>query len=406
MTSADCEGRASPNHTIGILMERYRGANMNITVTGLNDYAWDQPVLDSQVANYGDSRSCSRLLFAPPGGGSSTQPLELWTCNQPKFIPNSGSVKPDAFLDGIHIGIESFLAALAPNQTPLIWLFNLAELPPGQNLSSLIDVRTYLPPWRLRRGFHIEAEAKLITRRFITSSILKDIILNAQPVYRPLSLYPIVESSVNGLNSTDYIPGTILSSYASATLRATLSPGIMYFRDQNGQRYLDTTTRSESCDFIEDYRSGTILDVVGSVGGLFALLHAAHVLLFGRPLFWGLTGAKLITPFGLLGACTSRAFRRRLRDQYHTRSLDGGPDTIRVDTFLRDFVIDFGPADIGREQSTQQPTVFSPKVAAIEESPDGVQIPLMHEEFNETGLEEDNTETSINHNSDRANDVV
>lgn len=47
------------------------------------------------------------------------------------------------------------------------------------------------------------------------------------------------------------------------------------------------------CDFIDDYRSSTVFDVIGSVGGLFALLQAAHILLFGRPLLWGLAGQLL-----------------------------------------------------------------------------------------------------------------
>ncbi|CAE6442415.1 unnamed protein product, partial [Rhizoctonia solani] len=33
------------------------------------------------------------------------------------------------------------------------------------------------------------------------------------------------------------------------------------------------------CDYLQDYRTGTILDVIGSVGGLFALLQAIHVAL-------------------------------------------------------------------------------------------------------------------------------
>ncbi|EUC60322.1 Kex protein, putative [Rhizoctonia solani AG-3 Rhs1AP] len=142
---------------------------------------------------------------------------------------------------------------------------------------------------------------------------------------------------------------------ATATIRTSLNPGLMYFRTQADQQPLDPIIRAEACDFIEDYRSGTVLDVVGSVGGLFALLHAAHVLLFGRPLLWGLTGAKLITPFGLLGACSSREFKRRLKDHYHKQSPENGSDTMRIGAFLRDFVIEFGPADIDIEhQQVQQ----------------------------------------------------
>ena len=64
-----------------------------------------------------------------------------------------------------------------------------------------------------------------------------------------------------------------------------------------------------------------------------------------------LTGAKLIAPFGLLGPCSTRSFKRRLRAQYH-RSESGASayteevaETIRLDEFLRDYVIEFGPAE-------------------------------------------------------------
>ncbi|CAE7203910.1 unnamed protein product [Rhizoctonia solani] len=387
MTSANCGGRASSNHTLGILLERHRGASINVTLTTLNNYAWDRPIQESQ-SDYGNSYS--RLLFVSSSeGGSSSRPLELWTCNKQSGASLPNIAKPGVLVDGIYIAINSISpgAALAPEEMPLIWLLNLAELPHNGNLSSLIDVRTYMPPWRLRRGFHIEAEAKLITRRFITSSIVKDIVLSTQPVYRPLSLYPIVESSTSTLNTSAENIGPEGTGRATAALHTTLNPGIMYFRSQTDQRFLDSTARGESCDFIEDYRMGTVFDVIGSVGGLFALLHAAHVLLFGRPLLWGLTGAKLINPFGLLGACSSRGFRRRLRDYYHRRSPEDGLDTIRVDAFLRDFVIEFGPADLNREHRLiQQPSTPPPNSLKNEEEAVEVRIPLMQAESSETIL--------------------
>ncbi|KAH7338283.1 hypothetical protein B0J17DRAFT_717932 [Rhizoctonia solani] len=131
------------------------------------------------------------------------------------------------------------------------------------------------------------------------------------------------------------------------------------------------------CDFIDDYRSGTVFDVIGSVGGLFALLQAAHVLLFGRPLLWGLTGAKLITPFGLFGACSSRGFKRRLKDEYHGKSAEDGSDTIQVVRFLRDFVIEFGPADLDPECPSSHQPVTSPTSAVAKEDDASIRIPLM-----------------------------
>lgn len=63
------------------------------------------------------------------------------------------------------------------------------------------------------------------------------------------------------------------------------------------------------------------------------------------------TGAKLITPFGLLGACSTRSFKRRLREHYHRPESTISPyasdaaETMRLGAFLRDFVIEFGPAE-------------------------------------------------------------
>ena len=62
---------------------------------------------------------------------------------------------------------------------------------------------------------------------------------------------------------------------------------------------------------------------------------------------------KLISPFGMFGSCHSRAFKNRLRERYHYRttgengrSTRESIDMIRIHAFLRDFVIDFGPAEI------------------------------------------------------------
>lgn len=156
-------------------------------------------------------------------------------------------------------------------------------------------------------------------------------------------------------------------TFATATLRATYQSGFTYFRGQ--EKYWNSQTDSwefDMCDFVDDYRSSTVFDAIGSIGGLFALLQAVHVLLFGRPLFWGLTGrlfflccarisrslkclfigAKLISPFGILGAFSSKGFKRRLHEQYHYQPSEHEPESIRIKEFLRDFVVDFGPADI------------------------------------------------------------
>ncbi|EUC59291.1 transmembrane protein, putative, partial [Rhizoctonia solani AG-3 Rhs1AP] len=61
------------------------------------------------------------------------------------------------------------------SQMPYIWLLNSYELASNLSLAQVDEVRSYLPPWELLRGSHVEAEAKLITRRFIKSSIMRDI---------------------------------------------------------------------------------------------------------------------------------------------------------------------------------------------------------------------------------------
>ncbi|CAE6413103.1 unnamed protein product [Rhizoctonia solani] len=230
-----------------------------------------------------------------------------------------------------------------PRASVQIWLFNKAELRNHSHSPNPIDaVRTYLPSWELRPGFHIDSDSRLITRKFITSSIMKDVVLNSEPEYEHVSLYPIFETSVSRYTNQS-------TPIATAMINLGFKPGFTHSRSKVDLR-APIFIPGEMCDYIEDYRTGTILDVIGSVGGLFALLQAIHVFLFGRPLFWGLTGAKLIAPFGLLGACSSRGFKRRLREQYHKNTTDENEDTIRLDAFLRDFVVDFGPADFHHEE--------------------------------------------------------
>ncbi|EUC53999.1 deuterolysin metalloprotease (M35) family containing protein, putative, partial [Rhizoctonia solani AG-3 Rhs1AP] len=201
---------------------------------------------------------------------------------------------------------------------------------------------------------------------------MKEVILNTEPDYDRLSLYPIVPLSVVPLNASN-------TAIASATIHTSLAPGLMYLQTQaNPQDF--SAPLYNVCDFVDDYRSGSVLDVIGSVGGLFALLQTMHVLLFGRPLLWGLTGAKLITPFGLLGACGSRGFKQRLREEYHTTSPEDGTESIQIVKFLRDFVIDFGPADLDPDRvSYGQLPPLSPAMQAVDDVT-GARAPLVQME--------------------------
>ncbi|KAF8760386.1 hypothetical protein RHS01_01343 [Rhizoctonia solani] len=115
------------------------------------------------------------------------------------------------------------------------------------------------------------------------------------------------------------------------------------------------------CKFTEEYRATSSFDLLASIGGLLALLQGIHVLVFGRPLFWGMFGAKLITPFGLAGKLATQAFRERLQQQYHRRAEpqdstkttqelgteeSGSRVEIDMTRFLLDYVIDMGPASL------------------------------------------------------------
>ncbi|KAF8593644.1 hypothetical protein BDV93DRAFT_566296 [Ceratobasidium sp. AG-I] len=260
-----------------------------------------------------------------------------------------------------NIQMQSTEETLLQSHLPYIWLSNKVDSFRGvfvmedQIIESLAP--WFTPPWQLKPGFHLEANAKLIIRRFISSSILSDVVLQREPTYEELSMYPISTIKSNALND---------NTTATASIALSFQRQHSIF---NHRQTSYSNPPSDRCDYIVDYRSSTVFDVIGSVGGLFALLQSLHVLLFGRPMLWGLTGAKLITPFGLLGACSSRGFKKRLHEHYHHANLGSRPnfddaaETIRIGAFLRDFVIDFGPADVENAplQTTIEPD--SPRTA-------------------------------------------
>jgi len=62
---------------------------------------------------------------------------------------------------------------------------------------------------------------------------------------------------------------------------------------------------------IEDYRQHTFVNILPSIGGLLAVLQGLHVLCFGRPLFWGMFGAKFLDPFGIFGS-GSKTHKQRM----------------------------------------------------------------------------------------------
>lgn len=109
-----------------------------------------------------------------------------------------------------------------------------------------------------------------------------------------IQLHPtLVATSVTSALPNNTSPS--LAAVATVLLRTSLEFRFTYLRDQDSYRDMQKQMGAgiQTCDFIKDVRSTNVLDVLGSVGGLFAILQSAHVILFGRPLLWGLTGSKV-----------------------------------------------------------------------------------------------------------------
>ncbi|KAG8690911.1 hypothetical protein FRC09_011796, partial [Ceratobasidium sp. 395] len=168
------------------------------------------------------------------------------------------------------------------------------------------------------------------------------------------------------------VPSPLCYSVGNGTATTTIACGSVQFptslttHPTVTQRQLDEAPDGPYCVVIEDYRRSSAFDVLGSIGGLLALLQGVHVFLFGRPLFWGMfvmeqvirAGAKLLTPFGLVGRFANKGFRRRLQDYYYPPSTShntadeepgiNSPNTILISRFLLDYVLDLGPASATR----------------------------------------------------------
>ncbi|KAG9120607.1 hypothetical protein FRC07_003840, partial [Ceratobasidium sp. 392] len=126
-----------------------------------------------------------------------------------------------------------------------------------------------------------------------------------------------------------------------------------------------------TCEVVEDYRSSTAFDALGSIGGLFAILQGVHLLLFGRPLFWGIAGR-----------CSSQGFRQRLREHYQVSPAEPAgesrhEDTLRITSFLKDFVIDFGPADFEETDRRRSMDCTASSVEKDEDTELGSQVQLL-----------------------------
>ncbi|CAE6481554.1 unnamed protein product [Rhizoctonia solani] len=292
----------------------------------------------------------------------------LYTCN-------SSGADDWGYVNGPHIYHIEVRSAdesdLNLNDMPRIWLTDKRN-DVDDKFNGAISP-SYTIPWRLTPGYHTEAEAGWISRGFIASSIWRDIVLNSDPEYTYLSLYPINELATQPFQN---------ATTATARLHATFKPGLSYLRDKRAfDEFISGDNRfpyfgDDGCDFVEDYRSGSVLDILGSIGGLFAILQTIHVLLFGRPLFWGIMGTKLINPFGLVGSFGSNGFERRLHETYGREPTKDNPECIRTAAFLRDFVLDFGPLQSRLDQSQEQISMRAMPVANKTGTVDST-VPLM-----------------------------
>ncbi|QRW06849.1 hypothetical protein RhiLY_05848 [Ceratobasidium sp. AG-Ba] len=212
---------------------------------------------------------------------------------------------------------------------------------------------------QLFHGIHTTTDLSLNRRRFIVSSGLQDAITGSQPKYINVD-YFVAGTISNPINSTSPVkcpPQTTDHLYIVAC-------GSVKVADSDAplpaitKQQIDSKVIGSHCSVVEDYRQNGAFDVLGSIGGLLALLQGIHIFLFGRPLFWGMFGAKLLTPFGLVGRFATRGFKQRLRDHYtsvpasHPTDLPAGHRLgnavadIQITKFLFDYVLDMGPATV------------------------------------------------------------
>ncbi|CUA76264.1 hypothetical protein RSOLAG22IIIB_12176 [Rhizoctonia solani] len=200
-------------------------------------------------------------------------------------------------------------------------------------------------------GSYMSFKTQVTQRRFIVSSPLWDSITGSDPTYSTISYFSpsIIRRESLQVNDSEvtvqaagliYMPTYLETSEHAG--RAVPKPG------DNGPL----------CEITEDYRTTSTFDIFASIGGLLALLQGIHILLFGRPLFWGMFGTKLITPFGLTGRLATEGFKERLQERYYSPSqpqyqaaqwqqTTHGPRTaadMDITQFLLDFVVDMGPA--------------------------------------------------------------
>lgn len=303
---------------------------------------------------------CSRIRSAHSNTRSQPHPevdwFDVYFCNGteartnrngfgfsfPGFIQYSVTQNQDA---RSHAGIYD-------TGMPSFWLTT------GSMFSDTLDTETpYLvPPLRPIPKMHTIFETHYAQRKFISSSPLRDAITGSKPTYDTTYLYPWSQLYSLPISSTD---GANTTLHSSGFIRW---PTYLDSAPQIPQSDLAGGTRGpkDLCEVTEDYRISSAFDVLASIGGLLALLQALHVFMFGRPLFWGIFGSKIITPFGFFGRFATKGFRQRLREHYHvsdpenpstSEDVDRRYDNMRLNQFLLDYVLDLGPASLPKRET-------------------------------------------------------
>ncbi|KAF8601925.1 hypothetical protein BDV93DRAFT_509760 [Ceratobasidium sp. AG-I] len=222
-----------------------------------------------------------------------------------------------------------------------------------------------IPPLEPSPGMHTLSELYFTERRFITSSGILDAITGSKPTYgKTTILYQLRYISSRPIYPSDNI--STGGNYQNIAYGTVLWPTFITSSLGLTEAELGKDMPGSLCQVVEDYRTSSAFDVLGSIGGLLALLQGIHVFLFGRPLFWGLFGTKLITPFGLLGKLATKGFRRRLQEHYYpsdihvkgnVQEVARMQDEIDMTRFLLDYVLDVGPASTPNPNPKAQDTL-------------------------------------------------
>jgi len=105
-----------------------------------------------------------------------------------------------------------------------------------------------------------------------------------------------------------------------------------------------SSTQNPISQVAQEYRTHTLLNALTSIGGLLAVFQSIHLLCFGRPLFWGLFGSKLLDPFGIFGRL-SNTLQSNMRKRY----ISEHSNTLNLHLFLSEFVIEMDPLDSDAE---------------------------------------------------------